>query len=222
MGTITAKTLIDSVSVTLQDETNIRWKRPELLEYLNDGQREIVLAKPDSYVKNVALPLVAGAKQAIPADGIVFMRVNCNLGTAGTVPGRAPRYIPIRILDEQVPNWRGATAAGEAQHYTFDEKDLKRFYVYPPQPAVNPHQMEVVYSANPTDVVSEAAPITLDDVWKTALVKYMEYRAYSKDADYAREDGAADRSYKVFAMLIGVKDKGDDEEKAARAAAQVR
>lgn len=216
MATITAKTLIDSVAKTLQDETNIRWGRPELLEYLNDGQREIVLAKPDAYVKNIAHPLVAGAKQTIPADGVVFMRMNCSLGPAGTVPGRAPRIIPIKIFDEQLPNWRAAPAAGEILHYTFDEKDPKRFYVYPPQPAVSPHQAEIVYSAAPPDVASEANPITLDDIYKTALVNYMLYRAYSKDADYAREDAAAGMAYKNFAALVGIKDQADAKEEASR------
>lgn len=215
MGTITAATLINSVAKTLQDETNVRWLRPELLEYLNDGQREIVLAKPDAHVTNAAFQLVAGAKQVIPADGVMFMRMNCNLGTTGT-PGRAPRLIAIKVLDEQIPNWRAENPAGVVLHYTYDEKDPKRFYVYPPQPAVAPHQVEIVYSASPTDVAAEGNPITLDDIWKTALVKYMEYRAYSKDAEYAREDAAADRSYQVFAALIGFKDKAEDEEKATR------
>lgn len=216
MGTITAATLINSVAKTLQDETNVKWPRPELLEYLNDGQREIVLAKPDAYVVNAAFQLVAGSKQVIPADGNLFMRMNCNLGVNGATPGRAPRLIPIKILDEQIPSWRADAPAGVVLHYTYDEKDPKRFYVYPPQPSVSPHQVEIVYSASPVQVASEDGTITLDDIWKTALVKYMEYRAYSKDAEYAREDATADRCYQTFAALIGFKDKAEDEEKATR------
>jgi hypothetical protein len=214
MGTIVAKKLIDDVAKTLQDMTNVRWPRLDLLGYLNDGQRETVLAKPDAYVVNAAFQMVAGAKQTIPPDGYLFMRVNCNLGLTN-VPGRAPRHLVMKILDEQIPSWRADAADGVALHYTFDEKDPKRFYVYPPQP-VTPHKVEIVYSAAPPDVADENAAITLDDLWKTALVNYMLYRAASKDAEYTREDGLATKAYATFAALVGIKTKVDAEEKAKR------
>lgn len=216
MGTITALKLIDDVAQTLQDTTNVRWTRAELLGYLNDGQREIVLAKPDEYVKNEPLQLVAGCKQNIPDDGNLFMRVNCNLGANGDLPGRAPRLLDMRILDEQLPDWRGAPSDPIVLHYTFDEKDPKRFYVYPPQPAITPHKIEVVYSASPPDVAAEANPITLSDLWKTALVNYILYRATSKDAEYTREDGLSTKAYATFAAMVGIKTKIDAEEKATR------
>lgn len=220
MGTITGKTIIDAVAKTLQDDTNIRWPRAELLEYLNDAQREIVLAKPDSFVKNENLQLVAGTKQTIPANGVLFMRVNRNMGVGGNAPGRVPRLVDIRILDEQIPDWHSETAAAVVKHYTFDEQDPKRFYVYPPQPATGMSMVEVVYSASPTDLAVETAPITLDDVYKTAMVKYMEFRAWNKDADYAANPDRADRCYANFAALIGLKDKADDEQKAGRVGAK--
>jgi hypothetical protein len=215
MGTIVALKLIESVARTLQDNTNIRWTKPELLDYLNDGQREIVLAKPDAYVVNKSLQLVAGCKQVIPADGYLFQRVACDLGVSGATPGRVPRHVDMRIFDEQNPNWRADPADPVALHYTFDDKDPKRFYVWPPQPAVSPHQVEIVYSAAPPDT-SENAPITLDDLWKNALVNYMLYRATSKDAEYTREDGLSTKAYATFAALVGLKSQIDDKEKATR------
>ena len=215
MGTITGKTIIDSVAKTLQDDTNIRWPRNELLEYVNDAQREIVLAKPDSFVKNENLALVAGTKQSIPAGGVVFMRVNRNMGVGGATPGRAPRMVPIRILDEQIPDWHAAAASATVLHYTFDEQDPKRFYVYPPQP-VSPASVEVVYSASPTELANEDATIALDDIYKTAIIKYVEYRAWMKDADYAANEARASASYGVFAGLVGLKDRADKEQQAKR------
>jgi hypothetical protein len=216
MGTILASVLIDAVAKTLQDETNVKWARTELLGYLNDGQREVVMAKPDAYATNAALQLVAGSKQTIPASGFAFQRMNCNLGVSGTAYGRAPRHIDIKILDEQIPGWRGATAGAEVLHYTFAEADPKRFYVYPPQPSSGMTQVEIVYSSAPPDVASESTALTLDDIYKTPLMKYMEYRAYSKDAEYAREDAAAMAAYKVFGLLIGLREKADDDTKASR------
>jgi hypothetical protein len=215
MGTITAKSLIDNAANTLQDETNVKWPRAELLGYLNDAQREIVLAKPDAYVKNESMALVAGTKQSIPPTGVVFMRVNRNMGMNGTTPGRVPRHIPIQVLNEQIPTWHMEPASITALHYTFDEQDPKHFYVYPQQP-LSPGQVEVVYSSTPPDVPNEDAPIVLDDVYKTALLHYMFYRAYSKDVEYAREDAAAGAAYKIFATLVGLKTQADEAQKAHR------
>lgn len=209
MGTITAKSIIDTVTVTLQDDANVRWTRAELLGYLNDGQREIVLAKPDSYAKNTALQMVAGTKQAIPPDGIMFMRLTRNMGVNGATPGRVVREIEMRILDEQIADWHYQTPNPVAMHFCRVDQDPKRFYVFPPQPAVNPSQMEIIYSAVPLDVTAEVNPITLDDIYKTPLIHYILYRAYTKDADYARQDAAGGVAYKTFASLIGLKVQAD-------------
>lgn len=209
MSTITAKEIIDAAVVTLQDDTNVKWTRPELLGYLNDGQREIVLAKPDSYAKNQSLQLVAGTKQTIPPDGIMFMRIMRNMGVNGTTPGRVVRELDIRILDEQSPDWHTAAAVAQSQHYCRSPQDPKHFYVYPPQPAVAPGQVEIVYSATPSSVAVETGLITLDDIYKTPLIHYILYRAYTKDAEYAREDAAGAAAYKVFSQLIGIKNQAD-------------
>lgn len=209
MGLITAKTVIDAVTVTLQDDANVMWTRAELLSYLNDGQREIVLAKPDSFAKNVAMPLVAGTKQTIPADGIMFMRLTRNMGASGTAPGRVVREIEMRILDEQIADWHYATPNAVAMHFCRVEQDPKRFYVFPPQPSTGQGQAEIIYSAVPPDVAAEGNLITLDDIYKTPLIHYLLYRAYSKDADYAREDQAAGTAYRTFAQLIGIKNQSD-------------
>lgn len=216
MSTITAKVLIDSVAKTLQDDTNTKWLRPELLGYLNDGQREIVLAKSDAYVKNGLHQLVPGTRQTIPADGIMFVRILRNMGLNGTTPGRVPRPIDHRILDEQIPDWHAATPAATMLHYAFQEGDPKHFYAYPPQPSPA-GQVDIIYSANPPDVPTENDVLTLDDVYKTALEHYMLSRAYSKDAEYAREDAAAGAHYSVFASLIGLKERADQKQAIAAA-----
>lgn len=209
MGNITARSIIDTVSVTLQDSSNVRWTRPELLGYLNDGQREIVLAKPDSYAKNTTMPMVAGTKQTIPPDGIMFMRLTRNMGVNGAAPGRVVREIEMRILDEQRVDWHYAAPNQVAELFCRVDQDPKRFYVFPPQPAANPSQMEIIYSAVPPDVADESNPITLDDIYKTPLIQYVLYRAYTKDADYARQDAAGGTAYKTFASLIGLKVQAD-------------
>ena len=184
MPTIAGSTILDRASIILQDTTNIRWPEDELLKWLNDGQREIVLRKPDAYAKSTSMVLTGSeTKQSLPSDAIQLIDIVRNLGT-GASPGRAISRTERYILDGQRPYWNTETGSSVVKHYMFDAQNPKVFYVYPPQPAV-PSYIEIVYSASPADLATSASTITLDDIYASALLDYVLYRAYSKDADIA-------------------------------------
>jgi len=81
MGTVTAKTIIDKAAIQLIDLTNIRWTRAELLSWLNDGMRQIVLIQPSASTTTVSKLLVAGTRQTLPVDGWLLLSVYRNMGT---------------------------------------------------------------------------------------------------------------------------------------------
>ena len=207
MGTIIASTVITKAQTIIQDATGVRWPETELLGWINEGQREIVLLKPDASVKNESKVLVAGTKQSIPNEGIVLISVVRNMGAAGTTPGKAVRPINRQILDEQVPDWHAATAASSVAYCVYDGRNPKVFYVYPPQPAVAPGYVELIYSAAPTDMALSSSAITLDDIYSGSLLDYCLFRAYSKDADYAGNNERALAHYKKFVETLSLKEK---------------
>ena len=98
MATITTTSIITKVTTLLQDSTNIRWTQSELLDWLNDGQREIVMYKPNACVKNVDVTLVAGTKQTLPADGISMIDSPRNTN------GNAVRVTNRQVLNAQIPD----------------------------------------------------------------------------------------------------------------------
>jgi len=210
MATITAQAIIDKAEIILQDTTNVRWPAEELLSWLNDGQREIVLRKPDSYVENENQICVSGTKQSIPSDAIMLIDVVRNMGTDGATPGRAVTPIDRKILDDQRPNWHTETGVAEVKHYSFDDRDPKHFYVYPPQPSSAFGYLELICSTSPPDVAAIADIMTLDDVYSNPLLDYILYRAYSKDA--ALSPTAPQRAvshYGAFLASLGIKEKGE-------------
>lgn len=213
---ILASTILADAAKLLQDDTNVAWPLAELLTYLNAGRREVVLGKPEAFVKNVNHQLLPGTKQEIPADGNVFIRLTRNMGLAGTAPGRAILPIPIQVLDEQNPNWHGATANAVALHVAFDERDNKRFYVYPPQPTPAAFA-EIVYSATPPDITS-TQDIGISDLFQSALLDYVLYRAYSKDSEYTRNDAKAASYYQQFVSLLIGKTAGENKNDASNSA----
>ena len=183
MGTVTAKTIIDKASIQLIDLTNIRWTRAELLSWLNDGLRQIVTIQPSASSTTVSKQLAVGTRQYIPTDGWLLLSVYRNMGTNGTTPGRVIRIVSREILDSFNPNWNTVTATAEVRNYMYTDQDQLAFYVYPPNTGTQ--YIELNYSVQPVDLTLETQPIPIFDVFQSALVDYILYRACSKDAEYA-------------------------------------
>lgn len=209
MATVTVNSLIEKASRIIQDQSNIRWPQAEWLADLNDAQREVVLYKPQASVKNVSVPLTAGqTKQTLPGDAIQLIEVVRNMGSNGTTPGSAIRITSREVLDAQVPEWHSAeNAGGTIKHYTFDPRDPKTYYVYPKAPATA-WNVDVVYSAAPTDCVL-GGTIQIDDIYANALLNLMLYRAYSKDAEYAQNAQLAAAYYQAALASLGVKGQNE-------------
>ena len=211
MATVLVSSLLNRVGTLLQDAGNIRWTSSEVLDWFDDGQREVIMLKPEAGAVNEALALAVGTKQAIPATGIQF------LDAVRNTTGRAVRVVSREILDAQRPDWHTDTGATTIQHFTFDPRDPKRFYVYPP--AASGATLDVVYAKAPTALSrSGTAPnqtcstvIAIDDVYANALVDYALYRAYSKDAEYAGNAQKAVAYYTAFANGLGILLKNEME-----------
>lgn len=209
MATTQANAIITRAATLIQDATNIRWPAQELLDWLNDGQREVVLHKPEACVKNNALSLTSGSsRQSLPSDGILLIDVVRNMGPAGSAPGNAIRLTTREVLDAQKPTWHSdANTGGFIQHYMYDPRDPKNFYVFPKAPATAWY-VEIIYSASPADCTANGV-IQIDDIYSNALLDYILYRAYSKDAEYAANGNLALAHYTAFANAIGIKTQNE-------------
>lgn len=206
---ITAQSIIRRAVETLQDPTSVRWPISELVRYLNDGQREVVLYRPDSMVTSTTRTLTTGTRQTLP-NGSKLIEVVRNTG--GTK--RAVRMVNREILDAQTPGWHNLTGATDILHYMYDPRDPTVFYVYPP--AATGASVEIVYAAYPTDIVEPAdgslytavaGNISLPDIYGNVIQDYILYRAYSKDSEYAGNAQRAQAHYAAFANALGIEIK---------------
>lgn len=213
---ITAQSLIRRCVETLQDTTSIRWPINELVRYLNDGQREVVLYRPDSMVTNATVTCAAGSKQTLPSNGAKLIEVVRNAATGTTK--KAVRMVNREILDSQTPNWHNLSGVSEVLHFMYDPRDPKVFYVYPP--ASTSAQLDIVYAAYPTDITEPAdgalytavsGDISLPDIYGNVLQDYVLARCYMKDSEYAGNAQRAQAHYTMFANALGIELKGTVE-----------
>ena len=203
MSTVTAKSIIDKASVLLLDLTNIRWTRAELLGWINDAQRQIVIMSPNATNKVSTIKLDAGTRQSIPSDGWTLLNVIRYMGTDGLRPGRAIRIASQQVMDAFNPNWHASTPSVVPQSYVFDQQDQTIFYVYPPNTGKG--YVQINYSPEPVDLTAETQTINVKDIFQTAILDYVMYRACSKDAEYAPGLQLAAGYLQTFNASMGIK-----------------
>jgi hypothetical protein len=195
----------------------VRWPVTELQNWLNDAYREIALARPDVSTTAGTLNCVAGTRQVLTTgfpNALRLIEVTRNVASGSTK--RAVRLIDRQILDDQRRAWHGETQTINVEHYMFDPRLPKEFLVYPP--ATTEAQLEVVYSQVPgAHTLTEAqlvnpttdTVISIDDNYANAILDYMLYRAYTKDAEYAANAQRAMGHYQAMMAAIGVKTGSD-------------
>jgi hypothetical protein len=205
---VTVQSVIDRVQKTLQDTTGVRWPVvDELVLWVNDAQREVALLKPDASAKNVTVTLAAGTKQEIPSDGNRLLRVVRNMSAASSVGKRAVRIVSREVLDAQTPDWHDPLVTGDAahvaviKHYIYDEQNPRNFYVYPGVASPAASYVEIIYSANPT-TVAQNGNLDIPDIFANAVMNYVLYMAYMKDADYAGNQQRASSHFQLFMASI--------------------
>ena len=197
MGTVLASAIIDAAGRQLFDIDNIRWPRTELLHYVNDAQRQLVTMCPEANATTTTMVLAAGSRQTMPTDAWVLLDVTRNMG-AGSTPGRAIKRVDRNALDESNSGWATDTATTTATSYIYDLRDRTKFYVYPP--ATGGTYVELIYAKNPV-TLAEGDAVAVSDNYVPAVIDYVLFRAYSKNAVYG--DPARAASFlQAFSMIV--------------------
>jgi hypothetical protein len=204
---VTVQSVVDRVQTTLQDTTGVRWPVVgELVLWINDAQREVALLKPDASAKNETITLATGTKQSIPTAGNRLLRAVRNMSAASGGTGkRAVRLVSREVLDAQTPDWHDPTVSGDAahtaiiKHYIYDESNPRNFYVYPGVSGSS--YLEIVYSANPS-TVTQSGNLDVPDLYANAIMNYVLYMAYMKDAEYAGNSQRAASHFQIFTAAV--------------------
>lgn len=199
---IVASDIIARVRTQLVDSGSVkRWTDAELLQWLSDGQRTVVALQPSASNAVAPVGLQAGARQAIPADGYLLLDVISNCNADGSIPGRTVRVTTKESLDALNPSWMAATRAAVAQNYTYDPNDQTHFMVYPPNTGAG--FVLLNYAQHPVELTELAQALVVNEIYRTALVDYVLFRAHQKDSDFSGGAGPAQMYFQVFSAFMG-------------------
>lgn len=208
MPLVTSNEILTQVNDLLNDEDFFRWTKPELLRYFNAAQKAILLRRPDAYTIDVDdFTCISGTKQKLPDDSHRLIDVPRNFVSGRAITGPHERS----LLDDSYPTWFAGNDAESAELFIYDERNPKTFYIYP----------GVVAGTKLTIVISKVPPITtleqnnddqviaLDDIYENAIIEWILYRCYSKDAEYASNSSKALMHLNAFKAQIGEKSQAD-------------
>ena len=207
--TISAQTVILDAHVVLQDLTGTRWPASELVRYLNDAQRAVVAKRPEVKATLEAYTCVAGEVQSLPSTAQSLIDVHSN------ALNRPVTKVDRLVLEATDRNWMAATP-GNPVHFMHTLTDPRKFYVYPPAKAET--TLNCVFSNYPTDVGAPTAPgklastvtgnADLPDEYEAALLHFVLFRAYSKDAEFGGNAQLAGQHYQLFKSELGEQAQG--------------
>jgi hypothetical protein len=207
--------LILEVSRLLNDAepgyAHIRWPRTDLLEYLNDAQRQVYLYRPELYANTSELTLMPGTRQGPLPDGCQLQKIIGSTGDAGRA-----RKVDDGLLQAFADTGCAPVSACvdyRVRGYSFTPQDPQFFFVDPPVPDDGgTYSVALVCQQSPE-------PITLaqlDDVdprndrlvtparMHNALVEWMLYRAYSVDMESAQSFAKQEAHRQHFYAMLGV------------------
>jgi len=217
MSTVKVTDIIRRVEDVLQD-TNIRWPRTELQNWMNESYLAITLARPDANAKTGSFTCAAGTRQVLSSEfpsSLRLLDVTRNLATNSGY--KVIRLVARSVLDDQRPAWHAETGTTAIQHFTFDPRQPKEFFVYPP--ATTAAEIEVVYTDSPGATAltqtqldpagSDTTVILLDDIYMSPMIDWILYRAYSKDAEYGANEQRAQAAYGAFNAALATKNQVD-------------
>lgn len=203
-----ASTIMDSAEYILKDTGNDRWTEAELLIWLNEAQRQIVLLKPDANATMEAVQMSSGTEQSLPATAIQLLDATYNMGTNGSTVGNAVTIVDRAMMDACYPGWQNATAAAVIKHVIYDPVKLpKKYWIYPQSDGTN--YLQIITGKLPTDCATKAANVGLDDEYVPALTEWVLYRAFSKDAEFNETAERALIHLDAFQVILGIREESE-------------
>lgn len=187
-----------------------RWTRSMLVEYLNQGLKEIATYKPDAFARTLDLTLVAGRAQTLP-EGVSLR------GFGAGTDGRLAHESDDSLLKSFTgfapcpprPKMKNGRLDYSIKSFSVDNADPNIFYVSPPVPlgANLTVKANVDGSSEEYTLADWDETVAISDKYYNNLLTYMEAMAYGVDTESQVSLNEKARLLGLFYQTMGVKYK---------------
>lgn len=163
------------------DESGVQVTDDDILRWVNDGQRQIVMSN-DGLLETTSTSNSVANQQSysVPTNLLIFKSVSFK-GT-GQVSYVQLRGMSFNEFQKHIDSWDGdTTQTGTPVVYTLYAGNI---IVYPIPDTSITSAFKIYYTRKPTDVVNSGDTPDLPLLYHETLVKYCLQQAYEMDEDW--------------------------------------
>lgn len=205
---ITVAEIFERTRRLLLDEGGTRWPDAEMVDWYNEGLLDMVTRRPSLLASIDTLACVPGTLQSVPVGRIAIIDLGQNLGSAAKPRnGGIPRSMTKDALDRMYPDWQYASTGSMVKVVVGDPNHPNQFWVFPPQPAINPGRLTITFSKRPGVVLVADIATTnfeMNDEYAPVAIEYLLYRSELKDAENPSSGQRAAQHLQNYLGLLGV------------------
>lgn len=193
------------LSNVLNDEDMIRYPFAERIDWMNEAVIAIANRQPQSQTVTGYLQLDGGCKQILPHQAVKLLEVRNNLNGDGS-DGPAITQTTLTEMDAAAPGWRTGTKKSAVRQFMFDDRDPKRFWVWPP--VLSGALIDITYLRLPNPITESDPYLPIPDEYSEAALNFVAYRCLMKDSEYAN-GAVATGYYQAFLAALGMKEESE-------------
>lgn len=176
--TKTVTDVITSVNRQFGDESGVQITSADIIRWINDGQREIVIKNPEVNQAMVNINVVAGQTQFPVLANIPDIMVIHSIHFRGQIL-RAMSFVQAQ---EQIIQ-SDDTRTQDTPLFWYEYAGVINVWPIPTTDYAG--GLTIFYSSAPAVVDSTSAPLTVPDSYFKALVDYCTAQAHELDQDFA-------------------------------------
>lgn len=184
------------------DESAVQITDADMVRWINDGMRDIVLRNEDLLEKTAVQASVANQQEYnLPADYLVLKFIQYR--ETGTTSYLKLKGLRVTEFNEYLDGWSGDTSRGTPQCYTIHAGKIILF----PIPSVSATDaIKTYYNRIPTDVILNTDIPEIPTLYHSTLVKYCLQQAYELDEDPESANAKSEQVAADIDMLRGRED----------------
>lgn len=190
-GKLSVSDVVTRVQRTFGDESAVQVTQADIIRWINDAQREVVMQHENLLQTSAALDSVVGQYEyPLPADCLTVNSVLFRNSTDANASFYTLRFMGPTEMTSLADGWRG-TDYGTGVPQVFTRSDSGKFAIFPAPQTALVGAIKIIYARYAVDVVDTNSNIDLPAYYHSYVEHFCMMKAYEMDEDWDSADRKA-------------------------------
>lgn len=191
MSTLTPTNILNRVQRLFGDEAEVQVTQSDLVMWINDAQREVVMQHENLLQKTGTISSVAGQRDyTLPTDLFTLQQVGYKDSTNNSF--YPLRYLAPKAVEEYMPGFDGPDYSTDLPVFYTRGYDKGKLTLLPIPDKSLTNNIQLIYSRYSTDIADLATGvIDLPEYYHQFVLEYCMMKAYEMDENWEAADRKA-------------------------------